>query len=112
MFNFFKTHIMPNFVKIAKFFNLQVRTIAYIAMLLLLIGALSLSIASVDSFVEYSSLPIGLTKALIGIIFLAMIDDIVFAKIDTVVEIQNKNTGYAIIYLANAIIIAACIGFA
>ena len=89
--------------------ELSLRTWVYIGLTIALLVSLGMAIASVDSFVEYSSLPIGLTKAFLGILVLKVIDDTVFGKIDTIPEIKNKNISYALIYLANAIIIAACI---
>ena len=98
--------------KLGKIFGISVKTIVYTFLLLLALVFLSLSVASVNWFVEYSSLPIGLTKAFVGIIVLGFIDDIVFNKVDTLLEIRNKNTAYAIIYLGNAIIVATCLSIA
>jgi hypothetical protein len=85
------------------------RTWIYILLSVALLTSIGLAIASVDGFIEYSSLPIGLAKAFMGILMLKLIDDTVFGRIDTIPEIKNKNVSYALIYLANAIIIAACI---
>lgn len=98
--------------KLAKLFGLQTRTVLYIILLLFCLASLTLTVLSIDFFVEYSSLPVGLVKASIGILILALIDDIVFNKIDTTTAIQEKNISYALIYLANAIIVAACISLA
>ena len=90
--------------------QISLRTWIYIILTIAFVASLGLAIESVDSFVEYSSLPIGLTKAFMGVIMLKIIDDLVFGKIDTIPEIKDKkNVSYALIYLANAIIIAACI---
>lgn len=89
--------------------ELTLRTWIYIVLIIALVSSIGLAIASVDAFIEYSSLPIGLAKAFMGILMLKVIDDTVFGKIDTIPEIKNKNISYALIYLANAIIIAACI---
>jgi hypothetical protein len=53
-----------------------------------------------------------MVKATIGILILLLIDDVIFRKIDTIQAINDKNISYALIYLGNAIIVAACIGFA
>ncbi len=84
----------------------------YLFFIVFFIASFYLTKSSIDFFIEYSSLTIGLTKALIGILILSVVDDILFKKIDTIEEIKNKNTSYALIYLANAIIIAACISIA
>jgi hypothetical protein len=62
----------------------------------------------VNSFVQYSSLPIGLVKASIAAFFLCLIDDIIFYKINTIQAIKEKNSAYAIILLGYAIVVAAC----
>ena len=87
----------------------SLRTWIYIGLTIALAVSIGIAIKSVSSFVEYSSLPIGLAKAFMGVLMLKVIDDTVFGKIDTIPEIKNKNVSYALIYLANAIIIAACI---
>lgn len=88
------------------------KAVKYTLILVFFLLALGFTIFSVDQFVQYSSLPIGLVKAVIGIFSLSLVDDVIFHSIDTIAEIKNKNTGYALIYLGNAIIIAACIGLA
>jgi hypothetical protein len=89
--------------------EISLRTWIYMGLTVAFLISLGLAVKSVDSFIEYSSLPIGLTKAFMGVLMLKIIDDTVFGKIDTIPEIKNKNISYALIYLANAIIIAACI---
>ena len=98
--------------KLSQLLGMPFRVLIYTFMLLLFLIFLSVSILSVDYFVEYSSFPIGLTKAIIGIIVLSVVDDVIFWKINTIEAIKDKNISYAIIYLSNAIIIASCIGFA
>ena len=95
--------------KLTEILGVSTRTVIYTLLTVLFLLSLFLSVASIDAFVEYSSLPIGLTKAFMGVLMLKVIDDTVFGKIDTIPEIKNKNVSYALIYLANAIIIAACI---
>ena len=92
--------------------NVKVRYIVYGLLFLFLILTTGLTLLSVDFFVQYSSLFIGLTKAVIGILVLTGVDDVIFSSIDTTTAIKEKNISYALFYLANAIIIAACIGFA
>jgi hypothetical protein len=89
--------------------EISVRTWIYITLTIAFVASLGMAIQSVESFIEYSSLPIGLTKAFMGVLMLKIIDDTVFGAIDSIPEIKNKNISYALIYLANAIIIAACI---
>lgn len=100
--------------KLVKFFNTSTSTryAAYITVFLFLILSSTLTFLSIDFFVQYSSLFVGLTKAIIGMLALSAVDDIIFGKIDTMNAIREKNISYAIFYLANAIIIAACIAFA
>jgi hypothetical protein len=98
--------------KIGKYFGVSAKAVFYAVILLFFLASLTVTVLSVDFFVEYSSLPIGLTKATIGILLLALIDDVIFSKINTIDAIQHNNISYAIIYFANAIIIAACISFA
>ncbi len=86
------------------------KAVKYTLTLVFFLLALGITIFSVDQFVQYSSLPIGLAKATLGIFVLSMVDDVIFHSVDTIAEIRNKNTAYALIYLGNAIIIAACIG--
>lgn len=81
----------------------------YLILIVLFIASMTITIFSIDQFIEYSSLTIGLTKAFIGIMMLLFIDDIVFKEINTENEIKEKNYAYAIIYFANAIIISACL---
>ena len=81
----------------------------YLLLIGLLLASLAMTVLSLDIFQEYSALTIGITKSFIGIMMLLFIDDIIFRDIDTENEIKNKNLSYAILYLANAIIIAACI---
>lgn len=97
---------------LANFLNVKFRTIKYIVLLLFFLLSLATAVSSIDSFIAYSSLPVGLTKAIMGILVLSLIDDVVFSKVDTNTEIQNKNIAYALVYLANALIIAACIAAA
>jgi len=98
--------------KLTKIFGISMRTAKYLLIFALFGLSLLTSITSIDMFIEYSSLPVGVTKAFLGILALNIIDDVVFNKINTIEEIKNKNIGYAIIYLANAIIIASCIAAA
>lgn len=88
----------------------HIKAVKYTLTLLFFLFALGFTIFSVDQFVQYSALPIGLVKAVMGILVLSLVDDVIFHSVDTIEEIKNKNTGYALIYLGNAIIIAACIG--
>lgn len=88
------------------------KAVKYTLTLVFFVLALGITIFSVDQFVQYSSFPIGLAKALLGIFVLALVDDVIFHSVDTISEIKNKNIAYAIIYFANALIVAACIGFA
>ena len=81
----------------------------YLLLIGLLLASLAMTVFSLDFLQEYSALTIGITKSFIGIMMLLFIDDIIFRDIDTENEIKNKNLSYAILYLANAIIIAACI---
>jgi bacteriorhodopsin len=92
--------------------DMTYRSMIYLMLALVLLITMGLVIASVDSFIEYSSFTIGLAKAILGILLLKIVDDTVFGKIDTIPEIKNKNVSYALIYLANALIIAACIASA
>lgn len=89
--------------------EISVRTWIYISLSIAFVASLGIAIQSVESFIQYSSLPIGLAKAFMGVLMLKVIDDTVFGAIDSIPEIKNKNVSYALIYLANAIIIAACI---
>jgi hypothetical protein len=98
--------MLKNFVKIDS------KVMKYSIILLSMIIALFFAIWSVDDFIQYSSLPIGLVKAIIGIFTLSLVDDVIFYKINTIDAINNKNLSYAVFYLANAIIIAACIASA
>lgn len=98
--------------KLADMLKISPKTMLYIMMLLFFLASLVAAVLTIDTFVEYSSLPVGLVKASLGIILLAIIDDVVFSKVDTITEIKNKNVAYAMVYLANAIIIAAGIGLA
>lgn len=96
--------------KLAEILGVSTRVVIYTLLTILFLIGLTVSIASVESFVEYSSLPIGLTKAFMGIILLKLVDDTMFGKIDTIPEIvKNKNISYAILYLSIAIIIAAAL---
>ena len=90
------------------------RSLVYILFTFILLVALGLVIGSVEdeSLTKYSSFPIGLAKAVMGILLWKIIDDTVFGKITTIDEIKKGNISYAIICLASAIIIAACIGSA
>ena len=92
--------------------SVSLKTLVYILLVIILLLSIGLVIASVTDFVEYSSFPIGLTKATLGILLLKIVDDTIFGQIKTINEIQNKNIAYALIYLANAVIIAACIASA
>jgi hypothetical protein len=98
--------------QLSKLLGLSNKSLIYMILLVLLIVSITLSVTSIDWFIEYSSLPVGLTKSIIGILVLAIIDDVVFGEINTIQQIKDKNIGYALIYLANAIIIAAGIGLA
>ena len=92
--------------------NMKVKYVVYCLLFVLLIVSSSLTFLSIDFFVQYSSLFIGLTKAIIGILVLSGVDDVIFNSIDTITAIKEKNISYALFYLANAIIIAACIAIA
>lgn len=97
--------------KLAEILGIKKRAMTYLVLMLLLIIFLTTSISSVQWFVEFSSLPIGITKSFIGIVALALIDDVVFGEINTFREIHKGNIAYALIYLANAIIIAASLAW-
>lgn len=97
--------------KLAKLFGFQMRTIKYLILILFNVITITLSVLSVEYFIEYSSFFIGLSKASIAILFLNLIDDVIFNKIDTIAEIKKENTAYALIYIANALIIAFVIAF-
>ncbi len=87
------------------------KAVKYTLILIFFLLTLGFTIFSVDQFVQYSSLPIGLAKAIIGIFSLALVDDVIFHSVNTIEEIKKGNISYALIYLANGVIIAACIGF-
>lgn len=88
------------------------KAFVYAGLIIVLLMAMSLTAASIEYFIEYSSFTVGLTKAVVGIIFCALIDDTVFNKIDTIEELKKGNIAYALVYLSIALIISACIGFA
>lgn len=88
------------------------RTTIYIALTVLFTVSILLTIFSIGFFVEYSSFTVAITKGLIGILAVMFIDDVVLGKIDTIEAIKQNNIAYALVLLAFAIIIAACIGFA
>jgi len=98
--------------KLSKLFNTKTRYVIYSVLFLILILSSVLTYLSIGFFVQYSSLFVGLTKAIIGILALACVDDVVLGEIDTINAIKEKNISYALFYLANAIIIAACIAAA
>lgn len=95
--------------KIADFFGITKKSLIYAMLILVFMGSLFLSVSVVESFVEYSSLPVGLTKALMGIILWKLIDDTIFGSIDTNESIMKNNISYAVIQLGSAIIIALCV---
>lgn len=96
--------------KLSEIFGVSTRTLVYTLLTILFLLSLTLSITSIDSFIEYSSLPIALTKAFMGIILLKLVDDTMFGKIDTIPEIvERKNVSYAIMYFSIALIIAAAL---
>lgn len=97
--------------EISNFLGISKRTVKYIVLMFILLVFLTTSIFTVEWFVQFSALPIGITKAFIGIMALSIIDDVVFGDIDTFREITKGNIAYALLYLANAIIIAAGIMF-
>jgi hypothetical protein len=97
--------------KLASIFGVSNRVVFYTLLLILFFVATFAAFTTITNplLVQYSSLPIGLTKALLGIILWKLIDDTVFGTIDTPKEILKNNSSYAITQLSSAIIIALCV---
>lgn len=88
------------------------KSFKYSLILILILITLFVTVFFVNCFVQYSSFPIGIVKALIGCCILYLIDDVIFKDIDTIQAIKDKNISYAIVYLSNALIIALCLSIA
>ena len=95
--------------KLAKMIGL--RALKYLILIVFNVITITSSILSVEYFVEYSSFFIGLSKASLAILFLNLVDDVVFNKIDTIAEVKKGNTAYALLYIANALIVAFAVAF-
>lgn len=97
--------------KLRQLFGVSTRTIKYLVLIAFNVLTITMSILSVNYLIEYSSFFIGMSKASLAILFLNLVDDVVFNQIDTINEIKRGNTAYAMVYIANAVIVAFAIAF-
>lgn len=58
---------------------------------------------------EFSGIPYAVTKAMIGILTLKVIDELMLYEVDTMQILKNNATAYSLYLLAYAIIIAVSI---
>lgn len=78
----------------------------WIAAVLLALAAIHITFST---FIAFSGFAAAFGKAVLGCLAFYAFDKVMLKEVDTVTEIQNGNTAYAIFIFSFALIIAACI---
>ncbi len=95
---------------IKQLIKMQGKKIAmYIASLLVLAVLYYLFISVLSFAPEFSGLPYALTKALLGVITVKLIDELMLYEVDTMQILKNNATAYSIYIAAYALIVALAI---
>ncbi len=66
--------------------------------IIIAIAALAALWYTLTSFIEFSGLAFGLAKIAIGVSFIGLIDNVIFGNINTIEQLREGNTAFAIAY--------------
>jgi len=93
---------MISFYDLMKF--LESRKWIHSTTILTVIGILALWY-TMTNFIELSGLAFGVIKIPIGLAVIGLVDNIIFGDLDTIAELQEKNTAFAIVYASLVLLV-------
>lgn len=81
----------------------------YLLSVLVIIGMYNLFLFVLEFYPELSGIPYGMTKAMLGVVTLKLVDELMLYEVDTMQNLKKNATAYAIYVVAYALVIALSI---